>query len=83
MAGALLVSTPVGHIKDLGEDAAVLVKPGDPEDVAARIDAIVADPVGWRRRVEAARAWAAAHDADWTGARIGEIIEGLCSTSAS
>jgi len=82
-AGALLVSTPVGHIKDLGEDAAVLVKPGDPEDVAARIEAIVADPVGWRRRVEAARAWAAAHDADWTSARIGEIIEGLCSTSAS
>jgi len=83
MSGALVVSTPVGHMKDLGEAVAVLVKAGDPEDVAARIAAIVADPDGWRRRVAAGRAWAAAHDADWTGARIGEIIQGLCSTSAS
>jgi len=83
MSGVLVVSTPVGHINDLGEAAAVLVKAGDPEDVAARIAAIVADPDGWRRRVEAGRAWAAAHDADWTGNRIGEIIQGLCSTSAS
>ena len=83
MSGVLLVSTPVGHIHDLGSSAAVLINAGDPEDVAARIREIVADPAGWRRRVEAARAWAAAHDMDWTVGRIGQIIEGLCSTSAS
>jgi glycosyltransferase involved in cell wall biosynthesis len=83
MAGVLVVATPVGHIRDLGEQGAVLVKAGDPADVAARIDEIAGDGAGWRRRVEAARSWAAAHDMDWTSARIGEIIEGLCSTSAS
>jgi glycosyltransferase involved in cell wall biosynthesis len=83
MAGVLNVSTPVGHIHDLGEEAAVIVKAGDPADVARRIEAIAADPDGWRRRVAAARAWAAAHDMDWTIERIGEIIEELCSKSAS
>jgi len=83
MAGVLNVATPVGHVHDLGEEVAVVVKAGDPADVAGRIAAIAADPDGWRRRVEAARAWAAAHDMDWTIARIGEIIEGLCSKSAS
>jgi glycosyltransferase involved in cell wall biosynthesis len=77
MSGVLVVGTPVGHLHDLGEEAAVLVKAGDPEDVARRIGAIAGDPAGWRRRVEAARAWASAHDMGWTIDRIGEIIDGL------
>ena len=52
MSGVLVVGTPVGHLHDLGEDAAVLVKAGDPEDVARRIAAIVGD----RPRLAAARA---------------------------
>jgi glycosyltransferase involved in cell wall biosynthesis len=77
MSGVLLVGTPVGHLHDLGEDAAVLVKAGDPEDVARRIREIVADGAGWQRRVAAARAWAAAHDMSWTVDRLGELIDGL------
>jgi glycosyltransferase involved in cell wall biosynthesis len=77
MSGVLVVGTPVGHLHDLGEDAAVLVKAGDPEDVARRIAAIVGDGPGWQRRVQAARAWASAHDMGWTVDRIGEIIHGL------
>ena len=77
MCGVLQVGTPVGHLHDLGEDAAVLVRTGDPEDVARRIKEIVADPAGWQRRVDAARAWAAAHDMDWTVDRIAQIIDGL------
>src|SRR5262249_23499874 len=30
MSGVLVVGTPVGHLHDLGEEAAVLVKAGDP-----------------------------------------------------
>jgi len=77
MSGALVVGTPVGHLHDLGEEAAVLVKAGDPEDVARRIAGTAADPAGWQRRVQAARAWASAHDMGWTVDRIGEIIHGL------
>jgi glycosyltransferase involved in cell wall biosynthesis len=77
MSGVLVVGTPVGHLHDAGEDAAVLVKAGDPEDVALRIAGIVADLAGWDRRVQAARAWASAHDMSWTIDRIGEIIDGL------
>ena len=53
------------------------MKAGDPEDVAGRIAAIVGDSAGWQRRVQAARAWASAHDMGWTIDRIGEIIDGL------
>ena len=77
MCGVLMVGTPVGHLYDLGEDAAVLVKTGDPEHLARRIQEIAADGAGWRRRVDAARAWAAAHDIEWTVARLGEIVDGL------
>ena len=77
MSGVLLVGTPVGHLHDLGKDAAVLVKAGDPEDVARRIREIVADGAGWQRRVAAARGWAAAHDMSWTVDRLGELVDGL------
>jgi glycosyltransferase involved in cell wall biosynthesis len=77
LAGVLNVSTPVGHIAALGEAAAVVVRPGDPRDVADRILAIAGDPAGWDRRVQAAHAWAAAHDMSWTVARLTEILDGL------
>jgi glycosyltransferase involved in cell wall biosynthesis len=77
MSGVLQVSTPVGHIADLGEDVAVLIKPGDPEDIARRIKAIVNDGPGWARRVHKARAWAAAHDMGWTVERLAEVIDGV------
>jgi glycosyltransferase involved in cell wall biosynthesis len=77
MSGVLNVSTPVGHIAELGESAAVIVRPGDPEDVADRILAIARDSAGWDRRVRAAQSWAAAHDMSWTVARMTEILDGM------
>jgi glycosyltransferase involved in cell wall biosynthesis len=77
MCGVLNVSTPVGHIADLGEAAAVVVRAGDPRDVADRIAAIARDAEGWERRVRAARAWAAAHDLAWTVDRMTEVIDRL------
>jgi glycosyltransferase involved in cell wall biosynthesis len=77
MCGVLQVGTPVGHLADLGEAAAVLVRAGDPQNVADRIVEIAGDAAGWRRRVSAASAWAGAHDMDWTVDRMTEILEGL------
>ncbi len=75
MCGVLQISTPVGHLADLGEQAAVIVKAGDPANVAERIVAIAGDPAGWQRRVRHARAWAAEHDMGWTVDRMTEVIE--------
>ena len=77
MCGVLQVSTPVGHIADLGETVAVVVRAGDPRHVAARIVGIAADADGWNRRVRAARGWAATHDMAWTVERLSAILEGL------
>ncbi len=77
MCGVLQVGTPVGHLADLGDAAAVLVRAGDPANVADRIVAIAGDDTGWRRRVSAASAWAGAHDMDWTVDRMTEIVERL------
>jgi glycosyltransferase involved in cell wall biosynthesis len=77
MCGVLQVGTPVGHLADLGEAAAVLVRAGDPQNVADRIVEIAGDDAGWRRRVSAASAWAGAHDMDWTVDRMTEILVGL------
>jgi glycosyltransferase involved in cell wall biosynthesis len=44
-AGAAIVATRVGGIPDLaGDDAAVLVPPGDPQALAAAVRAVLADP---------------------------------------
>ena len=77
MCGVLQVSTPVGHIADLGETVAVVVRAGDPRQIADRIVGIADDADGWRRRVRAARGWAASHDMAWTVERLSEILEGL------
>lgn len=75
MAGVLQVSTPVGHIAEFGEEMAVVVRTGDPRDLAARIMAISTDTVGWERRVGRAREWAESHDLEWTIGRYTELIE--------
>ena len=77
MCGVLQVSTPVGHIADLGETVAVVVRTGDPRHIADRITAIAGDADGWSRRVRAARGWAASHDLAWTVDRLSGILEGL------
>ena len=75
MCGVLQVSTPVGHIADLGETVAVVVRAGDPGHVADRIVAMAGDADGWGRRVRAARGWAATHDLAWTVERLSAILE--------
>jgi glycosyltransferase involved in cell wall biosynthesis len=77
MCGVLQVSTPVGHIADLGETVAVVVRAGDPRHLADRIIGIAGDADGWSRRVRAAHGWAATHDMAWTVDRLSAILEGL------
>jgi glycosyltransferase involved in cell wall biosynthesis len=75
MSGVLLVSTPVGCIHDMGEAGAVVVRAGDPADIAAKIRAIMADRASWDAKVQVARAWTEAHDFSWTVARMSAAID--------
>jgi glycosyltransferase involved in cell wall biosynthesis len=74
MSGVLQVTTPVGHINDLGDEIAVVARTGDPVDLAAKIAAALGDQAGWERRVVRARAWAESHDLRWTIDRLSDVI---------
>jgi glycosyltransferase involved in cell wall biosynthesis len=75
MSGVLLVSTAVGCIPDVGEQGAVVVRMGDPADIADKIRAIASDRVRWETKVASARAWAERHDFGWTVERLSTVIE--------
>jgi glycosyltransferase involved in cell wall biosynthesis len=80
MSGVLQVSTPVGHMRDLGRDMAVIVREGDPADLAAKVREIVTQPSAWQEKVRRARAWAEAHDLTWTVRELGRAVdEASCS----
>jgi glycosyltransferase involved in cell wall biosynthesis len=74
MSGVLLVSTRVGCVDDLGEGV-VVVRTGDPADVAAKIHTVAADREQWGRKAASARAWAESHDLRWTVERLRGVIE--------
>jgi len=60
-------------VADWADDRAVAVPVGDGEALAAAILALLSDP-GRRMELAAnARAWAVAHDADWSAARFEEL----------
>ena len=66
-----IVGTAVGLLAELAaldEPAAVAVPPGNGPALADAIAALIGDPVRRDRLRAAARAWAEAHDADWTAA---------------
>lgn len=74
LSGRLQVSTPVGHVNDLGENAVVIVRERDPADFAAKVMAILRDPAEWDRKVFRAHAWAASHDLRWTVQRLASVL---------
>jgi glycosyltransferase involved in cell wall biosynthesis len=74
MSGVLLVSTPVGCVKDLGDEAVVVVRTGDPFDLAAKVRAVAGDRAQWDRKVAFAQAWADRHDLRWTVDRLTTVV---------
>jgi glycosyltransferase involved in cell wall biosynthesis len=64
--GLATVGTRVGHVADWDPELAVAVPPRDPDALAAAIVDLLGDAPRRTRIGSAARAWALAHDADWT-----------------
>ncbi len=82
-AGAAIVATRVGGIPDLvGDDAAVLVRPGDAQALAAAVRAVLADPpLAARLRAAAAvRGAALPTAADAIAAALAAYAQALAPT---
>ena len=73
-AGVPTVGTAVGYASDWSADGrAVAVPVGDADALAAEVVGLIEDPERRGRMAAAARAWAVAHDADWTAAEFERI----------
>jgi glycosyltransferase involved in cell wall biosynthesis len=82
-AGAAIVATRVGGIPGLvGDDAAVLVGPGDAQALAAAVRGVLADPplAARLRRAAAARGAALPTPADAVAAALAAYADALTST---
>jgi len=81
--GVAIVATRVGGIPDLvGDDAAVLVRPGDPQALAAAVRAVLADPpfAARLRTAAAVRGAALPTPADAVAAAIAAYAQALAPT---
>jgi glycosyltransferase involved in cell wall biosynthesis len=82
-AGAAIVATRVGGIPDLvGDDAAVLVRPGDAQALAAAVRAVLTDPplAGRLRAAAAVRGAALPTEADAVKAALGAYAQSLAAS---
>ena len=74
------VGTRVGYIADWADrrpELAVGVPVRDPGALADAIAGLLRDPQRRERMAAGARAWAIAHDADWTAARLEQVYADL------
>jgi glycosyltransferase involved in cell wall biosynthesis len=73
--GLPTVGTAVGYVSDLQPDGAIGVPVQDPVALADAIEHALRDPERRDRIGRAARAWAVAHDAEWTARRFEKVYE--------
>lgn len=75
MSGVLIAGTAVGLISDLGDQAAILVQPGDYSSLADKLLQVIRSLESGVRMIAAAHAWAVEHDFRWTVSKFREIID--------
>jgi glycosyltransferase involved in cell wall biosynthesis len=80
LSGLPIVSTRVGLVAELAPEGAIAVDVGDPAALADAVLALLGDPQRRRALGQAARAFAIAHDADWTASELERIYEALLAT---
>jgi glycosyltransferase involved in cell wall biosynthesis len=76
-AGLATVGTRVGYLSDWCPDRAIAVPVRDPDALAAAIFAILNDPSRRAQIAGNARAWALAHDADWSALEFERLYREL------
>ncbi|HZT77527.1 MAG TPA: glycosyltransferase family 4 protein [Vicinamibacterales bacterium] len=84
LADVATVGTPVGHLADwaqLDPPAALTVPLANPQALADAIIALLRDPARRRQLAAAARAWALAHDADWTATQFERLYSRVAAAA--
>ncbi len=77
--GVPVVGSAVGFLADWSPDAALTVPANEPRTLATAIGALLTDPHRRHAQAARARAFAVAHDADWTAATFRTHYAELCS----
>lgn len=77
MCGVLPVGTAVGILGDLGNEVGVVEQPRDHKTLANQLIRLYEQPAEWKRRQQAAQAWAEEHDIDWTIKQIGSLLRNI------
>jgi len=75
--GLPTVGTAVGYVADWSPDRAASVPTQNPPALADAIAALLDDAPRRSRMADAARAWAVAHDADWTSSQFEHLYREL------
>ena len=75
MCGVLPVSTRVGLMADLGEEFGIVVAIGDSNSLAQEVISLYKNPNEWKQRTNKAKAWARAHDLNWTVNQLDQEIK--------
>jgi glycosyltransferase involved in cell wall biosynthesis len=78
-SGVPVVGTAVGYLADWAPERAVAVPPADPAALAEAVIATLANAPERERLAASARAWALAHDADWTAEQFLRVYNELIS----
>ena len=77
--GVPVVGTAVGYIADWAPACAVAVPTRNPAALAAAMHDLLHNRAARERLAAAARQWAAAHDADWTGHEFDRVYAKLAT----
>lgn len=75
--GVPMVGTAVGFLADWAPDRAIAVPPRRPRELGDAIVSALAAPARRAEVARAARAWALAHDADWTAEQFTRVYHDL------
>jgi glycosyltransferase involved in cell wall biosynthesis len=80
-SGVPVVASAVGGIPEVMGDASVLVRPDDPGELAAALEALADDEPLRRRIGSACRTWALAHDWTWSRSRLDAVLAEVAGVS--
>jgi glycosyltransferase involved in cell wall biosynthesis len=74
-SGVAVCGTRVGLLSDIGDDYAIIVPPGDDQELASRILQLIDDPLLFERLTENAYQWIVKFDAQWAARNYQEFID--------
>lgn len=76
-AGAAVVGSMIGGIPETLGEAGIMVRPDDPDELAAVLEALAGDEALLRRTAQACSEFAARHDWAWASEKLDRVMQEL------